>query len=338
MIVDLDRFVAAGQPLWRELELQLDRFDRDPGASRTVAELERFYLLYERAASDLARLAAFAAPPRVHDYLAALVVRAYTEIHAGRRRRLIWKPWAFIRVEIPRVFRRRAGAFVLALVATLAGGAFGVGAMVVDEEAKAILIPFPHLQGDPAERVRQEEAVGRESGERRAADQRSSFSAMLVTHNTRVALNCLALGMTWGIGTLILLFYNGVVLGAVIADYLRAGQGAFLAGWLLPHGVVEIPAFLIAGQAGLVLAAALIGRADPAPLATRLRRASGDVVTLVVGSALLLAWAALVESFLSQLHAPVLPYGAKIAFGLVELGVLTAWLGLAGRQREAGAP
>ena len=77
--------------------------------------------------------------------------------------------------------------------------------------------------------------------------------------------------MTWGIGTIIVLFYNGVILGAVAVDYIRAGQTKFLLGWLLPHGVIEIPAILIAGQAGLLLAAALIGRGNRDPLRKRLR-------------------------------------------------------------------
>ncbi len=38
------------------------------------------------------------------------------------------------------------------------------------------------------------------------------------------------------VGTLVLLFYNGVILGAVTADYVAAGQGKFLVGWLLRHG------------------------------------------------------------------------------------------------------
>ena len=57
-----------------------------------------------------------------------------------------------------------------------------------------------------------------------------------------------------------MLFYNGVILGAVTVDYIRAGETKFLLGWLMPHGVIEIPAILIAGQAGLLLAFALIGR------------------------------------------------------------------------------
>ena len=33
--------------------------------------------------------------------------------------------------------------------------------------------------------------------------------------------------MTWGIGSIISIFYNGVILGAVAADYVQAGYADF---------------------------------------------------------------------------------------------------------------
>jgi uncharacterized membrane protein SpoIIM required for sporulation len=163
------------------------------------------------------------------------------------------------------------------------------------------------------------------------ANTKGRFSAVLMTNNTQVSILALALGVTWGIGTLILLFYNGVVLGAVIFDYLRAGQSVFLMGWLLPHGVVEIPAILIAGQAGLLLGQALIGWNSKESVSQRLRSVTGSLVTLISGAALLLIWAGLVEAFLSQYHEPILPYQIKIVFGLIELLALLMFLTFAGR-------
>ena len=148
---------------------------------------------------------------------------------------------------------------------------------------------------------------------------------MLMTHNTKVSIFTLTLGSTWAVGTIIMLFYNGVILGAVAVDYVLAGQTKFLAGWLLPHGSFEIPAILIAGQGGLILGRAMIGWGGRASLKTRLRAISKDLVTLIFGVAVLLIWAGIVESFLSQYHEPVIPYSVKISFGLVELALL-AWL------------
>jgi uncharacterized membrane protein SpoIIM required for sporulation len=102
----------------------------------------------------------------------------------------------------------------------------------------------------------------------------------------------------------------------------------------LPHGSFEIPAILIAGQAGLLLGRALIGRGTRKHLAERLRGISSDLVTLIGGVGVLLIWAGLVESFFSQYHEPVVPYAAKIAFGLVELIVLCLFLWKSGSKTK----
>jgi uncharacterized membrane protein SpoIIM required for sporulation len=148
----------------------------------------------------------------------------------------------------------------------------------------------------------------------------------------------MALGATWGIGTILLLFYNGVILGAVAVDYILAGQSRFLAGWLLPHGSFEIPAILIAGQGGLILGGALIGWGRSTSLKNRLRAVAPDLVTLIFGVAVLLIWAGFVESFLSQYHEPIIPYLYKIIFGLVELALLSLLLGKSGASDPSATP
>ena len=326
MIIDLQRFLASEQACWTELERQLDKLEAEPNLRMTLEQVRRFHLLYERTAADLARITTFSSEPETRRYLESLVARAYGEIHETRERRgrLRLLEWFF--QVLPRTFRRHIRAFYLSVAITLAGCAFGGLAITLDPASKPVLMPFPHLLQDPARRVAEEEQATSD----RLAGQKSSFSAFLMTHNTRVSIFTLALGMTWGIGTIIMLFYNGVMLGAVAVDYVRAGQAKFLLGWLLPHGVIEIPAILIAGQAGLLLALALIGWGKRIPLRARLRQISPDVVTLIFGVGLLLVWAGLVEAFLSQYHEPVLPYSIKIAFGLVELVLLVLFLARSG--------
>jgi uncharacterized membrane protein SpoIIM required for sporulation len=330
VIVDLPRFLATERPFWEELEAHLQHLEAQPDARLSLADTTRFHYLYERCASDLARLDEYS-EPETRRHLDNLVARAYGEIHETRHARTRLRPLHWLRQTFPQTFRRHARAFALSVTITLTGSLFGAGALAVDPEAKAIITPFPHLLQDPADRVAEEEKS-------RGGDlegHKSSFSAQLMTHNTKVSILALALGISWGIGTVVLLFYNGVILGAVAFDYIQAGQSVFLLGWLLPHGSVEIPAILIAGQAGLVLAGALIGRGDRHPLRARLRTAGADLVTLILGVALLLIWAGLVESFLSQYHEPVLPYEAKIAIGVIQLTLLAIFLTRSGRGSAA---
>jgi len=332
MILDLERFIAEERPRWRALQEILDRLEADPLQSMDLDALRRFHLLYRRASADLARVATFSSEPEIRSYLESLVSRAYGEIHETRRRSHLHAPWRLFTHAFPRAFRAHARVFALAVCLVMTGALFGGVAILADAGAREALLPFPHLRDDPRARVAREEQTRGD----RLEGSKTTFSATLATHNTQVAILSLALGMTWGVGTVLLLFYNGVILGAVVADYAAAGQVKFLLGWLLPHGVVEIPAFLIAGQAGLLLAQALIGRGDRAPLKARLRAAGPDLGALIAGVAGLLLWAGFVEAFLSQYHEPVLPYGIKIGIGLLELGLLVLYLTRAGASAGAG--
>lgn len=333
MILDLQRFLTEERPYWRELEQMLRLREERAGQRLTVKQVKRFHYLYQRASADLAKVMGLSAETDIRRYLESLVSRAYADVHEIRYRSRRLRPVFWFVRTFPQTFRRHARAFWLSAAITVVGVVFGGAALSFDPDAKAVIMPFAHLQGDPSERVAAEERLGSEADDH-LRGQKTRFSTYLMTHNTRVSITTFAMGITWGIGTIILLFYNGVILGAVAADYVLAGEGVFLAGWLLPHGSLEIPAILLAGQAGFVLARALIGRGDRQPLRQRVQAVFGDLTTLMFGIALMLVWAGIIEAFLSQYHAPVLPYAVKIGFGAVELAALIAFLSFSGRERE----
>jgi uncharacterized membrane protein SpoIIM required for sporulation len=334
MIIDLPRFIATERPAWNELEQTLQRLEANAGAALTLEEARRFHHLYQRVSADLARIATFASEPELRQYLESLTARAYAEIHETRRGTRPFKPVGWFTREFPAVFRRHIHAFLVAVLITIGGVAFGGFAMALDPDAKEAILPamFANHLNNPAKRVAMEE---RAKGDKPSGGH-ATFAGFLMVNNIKVSIFTLALGMTYGIGTLVVLFFNGVVLGLIAVDYILAGQTVFLLGWLMPHGVIEIPAILLAGQAGLILGKALIGWGDRLPLRARFRLVGGDLMTIIGGVAVMLVWAGMVESFLSQYHQPVIPYWAKIAFGCVELSVLIWFLAWSGRAEKSG--
>ncbi|MCC6489080.1 MAG: stage II sporulation protein M [Candidatus Hydrogenedentes bacterium] len=330
MIIDLERFIREERPYWEELEKTLIRVESDVAYRFDLAAARRLHYLYERTSTGLSRLSTFASEPELHRYLEALVARAYGEIHEVRGKSHRFAPLRWAYRTFPRTFRRNVMAFWLTVGITLAGSALGGAAVSFDVQAKDILMPFPHLQIDPRERVAEEEKVGEEDERQGTKVVGTSF---YFTHNTQVAITTLGLGAIWGLGTIIILFMNGVMMGAVTLDYINAGETTFLAGWLLPHGAIEIPAILIAGQGGLLLGKALIGWDSRLSIKARLRAVTPDLLTLIAGVAIMLAWAGFIEASLSQYHEPVIPYWVKIWFGTVELILLTLFLALSGRKR-----
>ena len=256
MILDHKHYIEKERGNWEALACYCGRIEEDAFIHLYVNELQEFYTLFRRAASSLTLLKESYGEASAVEYLENLVGRAYGIIYgrtAAAGKKIRWTSWFL--VDFPRVFRRHTLAFGLSLLAMLLGSAFGSFLLHKEPQLKTVVLPFGHGDMDPSKRVEDEES-GKHNP---AGGRKGTFSAFLIRNNISVSLRAIAFGLTFGIGTLLLLFYNGVMLGAVCVDYLAAGKGAFLCGWLLPHGSVEIPAILIAGQTGFLIAGALVG-------------------------------------------------------------------------------
>jgi uncharacterized membrane protein SpoIIM required for sporulation len=324
--MELHRFLADGRPRWQELEALLTRVEREGLRALGVDEVRRFGQLYRQAASDLLYAQSRVLSSDVGGYLNDLVARAYAQIYARRRLRLAGLG-AFWARTFPQVFRRTA-RYTLASAATfLVAAGVGFGTMAVEPRAALYLLPADHRHTDPAERVRRVES----SGEVLSSGESATFTAFLFTHNLRVTFLCFALGLTFGVGTLLVLFFNGLTLGALAFAYHQAGVGLFFWAWILPHGVPELFETFLAGGAGLLCGRALAAPGERTRLES-LREGAKDAVRLVLGGVPILILAGFVEATISQIHEPHLPYSVKLAFaGLFALG-LAAYLGLAGRD------
>ena len=325
MIINLNKFILAETPFWDELETEISRLEQTPKATLGIDRAKRLYYLYERASASLARLQTFSVDQTTTNRLERLVARSYTVIHSTGNRRVRMNIFHWFFNSLPQAFRTNINALILSVLITLAGSLFGALCLYTDYDSKSIIMPFAHLHGSPSERVEQEERDV-------MSGSKSAFASHLMVHNIQVSILTMALGLTFGIGTIILLFYNGVILGAVIFDYLQAGEGTFLTGWLLPHGSVEIPAIIIAGQAGLIIASTFFGWGNRLTIKERFHKASPDIITLMLGVAILLVWAGIIEAFFSQYHEPTVPYWAKILFGFIQLILLIIFFSLSGRK------
>lgn len=328
MILDLDVFIERERPFWDELRALLKRQEDHPDRRMSIGEVQRFQYLYQRTSADLVKIKTFAGDVEIKSYLEGLVARAYSRLHetSDQSVRLLpvqWLLWTF-----PQTFRRHWRAFALSIGTFLVGTGFGGGMLAANYELKPDLIPgqFGHLSGRPSERVEREES--------RSFDffqSRQTFSASLMANNIKVSYMAMVMGFTYGVFTVIMMFFNGAMLGAIAFDYVADGQAVFLVAWLLPHGSIELPAIFIGGQAGLVLGRAMFGWGTNLRLRQRLRLIRTDLITLIAGASLMMVWAGVVESFLSQYHGQGL-YPWKILFGAFELVALVLFLSFAGRD------
>src|SRR6185437_6173665 len=89
-------------------------------------------------------------------------------------------------------------------------------------------------------------------------DQLSFFAAWLFSHNAQIGMMSFALGFALGVPTMILTFYNGLMLGAFLALFQSNGLLLPLGGWLSIHGPTELSALVLSGAGGLKLGGAVL--------------------------------------------------------------------------------
>jgi uncharacterized membrane protein SpoIIM required for sporulation len=158
-------------------------------------------------------------------------------------------------------------------------------------------------------------------------------ASRIMTNNIQVTIYTFAFGAMFGVGTLFFLAYNGANIGSVLALTYRAGFGHDLVTFMAGHGVIELSCIFIAGGAGLLIGSALIMPGDLSR-ADALKTRGKDAIRLMMGVAVLLVLAGVIEGFISP--APIDP---RIKFSIAAItGIaLYSYLLFAGRDETGDA-
>lgn len=321
-MTELARFIEERSPRWKRLETMLDQALDSPESTLGVDRLQQLLRDYRSACLDLNQARRLTANPEILGNLNQLVGRAYRFIYR-RRRRSAWPDVrGFWLRDVPSTFRSNERAIGIAALCFLAGAAVGFAAVAGNPHDAALLLPAEFFTRSPSARVARVESGAERIDTLAKATQ---FGSYLYTHNIQVSFLTFAAGALTLFGGAALLFYNGVMLGAVAAQYLLDGAGIFFAAWVGPHGALEIPSIVFAGAAGLILGHALLLPGESGRPAA-LRQSFPAVLRILSACALLLVFAGLIEGGFSQLSSRAVPYPIKIAASVALFGAMSGWL------------
>jgi len=284
------------------------------------AELREFGLLYRQAAADLSAARADHASRPLEQYLNRLVGRAHNYVYSGNR----VSPaslWQFFAHGYPRLLRRLSRYVVLATAIFVLGGALGTVATLGRPELGNLMLGQERVNDLDRGKMWTESILTDKPQE----------SSQIMTNNIGVCFRAFAYGLTAGILTVSLLFLNGINIGAIAVVCARHHMALGLWSFVAAHGALEIPAIMLAGAAGLRLAAGIL---FPGMLRRRdaLALAGSESVQLLSGTIPMLIVAGSFEAFLSPTHVPI---ALKFSAGAVLFAALCWWLGEGGRKTVA---
>jgi uncharacterized membrane protein SpoIIM required for sporulation len=314
-VSNLDEFVGDRAATWNELEQLVDAAGSSP-AKLGPDGVRRLGSSYRAVAADLALARRRFPGDPVVVQLERLVQRGRHAVYHTTPKRQTFREFAS-----HGYWRRIRERPALLLLSTLL---VAVPTVLAGYWAWRDPGPASGLVPDQYQSVTQPRPAGQDLGE--SVDQQSGIAAEIFTNNIRVTFLAFAGGILFGLGTIYLLLYNGLLLGAVGGLAIGAGNGKAFFELVVAHGILEMSCIIISGVAGLRLAMAII---DPGyrPRMEALREEGRAAVELILGTMFWLVCAGLTEGFLTPAGkglTVVLVVG--IGWGLLFWG-LVLWRG-----------
>ncbi len=308
--MDLEAFSAVHGDEWAELEWLV----RQPRL--TGAQADRLVTLYQRTATHLSQVRSAAPDPVLLGRLSTLVARARTRLTGSSES--AWRDAArYVLVSCPAALYRirwwTAVVTAASLLVALLAGWWVVG----DPQVQAALLS----EADTRQLVESDfESYYSESPA-------TSFASRVWTNNAWIAAQCVAFGIS-GVWPVLVLVMNAFNVGAVGGLMVANDRGGLFFGLILPHGLLELTAVFTAAAAGLKLFWVLVDP-GPRPRAQALAQEGRALFTVAGGLVVVLAVSGVVEAFVTP--SP-LPTWARIAIGVLVLGVYLAYAGVLGRR------
>jgi len=323
--------VALGMDRWTEFGTMLDAVRRSGLRTFTPVQVSDFVERYRQLTADLARLqtASRGQPSDAMFFVGRLVAGGHAVLYR-RRVRAVATTLRYLGDTIPRELRRSGG--YIALAALLFFGPGITAYVVAASNPKAAATFVPPVMFERAEHGR--DNLRRHKGYIDVSPaERPIMASQIIANNVKIAYAAFAFGITAGIGTILMLVLNGVMIGGGMGVFAAKGVSILLWAFVAPHGVLELSAICIAGGAGLLIGSAFVlpgemTRRDA--LVDRGRRA----ITLVAAATLFLLVAGTIEGLISP---RVWPIQWKVAVSIATAVAMLTYLSLGWLRRNPSA-
>lgn len=314
--VDVDRFIVRNQASWARLE-QLTRRRR---GALAPAEVEELVQLYQRTSAHLSHARTQHADPALVARLTRLVAGAAGLIYSSRSRSAAGMARFFTTTFPAAVWHARRFVAVSALL--LLVPAVVMGTWLAQSDAA--------LEASGPDAVR-EAYVQDDFESYYSSAPAGQFATQVTVNNIQVSILAFAAGALVCVVTAFILVNNGANVGLAAGMFAAAGEQPKFYGLILPHGLLELSAVIVAGGAGLAIGWAVVAPGDrrrSAALADEGRRAAA----IVLGLMLAFIVAGAIEGFVTPSG---LPTAARVAVGVAAAGAFWVYVVTLGRRAAA---
>jgi uncharacterized membrane protein SpoIIM required for sporulation len=307
----LGEWIKQNQSDWARLEHLIAQV---PHRKLKKEELDELARLYRAVSSQYSFLQTYYSKHETATYLKNLVIQAHNLLYSGSKEHYLHKIKQFYFTTFPALLIQRIRPFALSAFILACG--FLVAFFLTLQNQNYATLFFPE---DFVKHVNPNEAG--------SVWDPLVASGEIMANNIQVAFFCFAYGALLGIGTVWMLFSNGLLIGALAALYFSKNGSYIFWAYILPHGVIELTAIFIAGAAGLSLAYRIFVPGEM-PRIQAIIQEGRVTIRLILGVIPMFVVAAIIEGFITP--APW-SLASKYFVALITLLLLVVYFG---RKRE----
>jgi uncharacterized membrane protein SpoIIM required for sporulation len=311
-------FEQQHQQTWLEIEESLEK----PVGRNSKILAKRYLMLCQHLAITQERLYDSALTERLNN----LVLRVYRELYKYRSETRL-NVFAFFVRDFPLAIYRHRYFIAVAFLVFALPGLIAASWTYFDDEAIYSVLDASQVRD--VERMYDPEA--RKLGRERESETDIFMFGLYIKNNISIAFRCFAGGILVGIGTLLVLFFNGLFIGSIAGHLTRLDFVDTFYPFVVGHGAFELTAIVFSGAAGFRLGYAILNPGQFSRL-NALRQAGSDVIPMLYGIFLMLVMAAFLEAFWSSNAS--LPISVKYTVGAV-LWALVLIYACSGRRHES---
>lgn len=284
--MNIKQFVQQHRADWQQLE-QLVTALHKKRVAITGAKIDHFYHLYQKAAQNLSYSQTYFPNEEVTLYLNGLVAKSHNLLYKDQVSSMK-QIGHFLSTTFIRLFLEQWKTIVIAMILFTIGALGSFFSVMNDPLHMYAILPAEMAQGVNPDQLG--------SGDGQVYS--SIMSASIMTNNIQVAILAFAGGVTFGLLTVYVLIYNGILVGALAALFWHHGKTYEFWAYIVPHGMIELTAIFIAGGAGLLMGYKLF---VPGALSRgyQLKTQAKRSVQLLLGTIPLFVIAGLIEGFIT---------------------------------------
>lgn len=284
-----ERFVRERKEYWEKIANIVSKIEKKGYKSLIEEEIIEFPNLYRKISTDSEIAKTLKLSPDTIQYLELLVKHSHNTLYCIKKNNRLQDIIRFIFVDFSKAFIKNIYSMIIIFLLFLGTTIWAFFYTYYNPEFINEIVP-DYLIDMLKESYKQ--------GVQRDINENIYMASYYIYNNVSISFIGFILGITFGIGTLIIIIYNGLTIGCIGGAIVSSGYGSNFFNFVIAHSAFELLGVVLTCGAGLAIGLSLIKPTDEKRFVVLIKKGK-EVMPILTTGAFFIIIAAFIEGFIS---------------------------------------